>query len=67
VTDRRAAEILLRWLPRPRRDEVGDVDLDGLSEAQLERLRKGLTTLCSMEDSQFRAVVDAVLAGQLPS
>jgi hypothetical protein len=54
-------------LQRPRRDEVADVDLDGLSEAQLERLLKGLTTLCSREESRFRAVVDAVLAGQLPT
>jgi hypothetical protein len=67
VTDPRAAEILLRWLQRPMRDEVGDVDLDGLSRAELERLYNGLTTLCSMEESRFRAVVDAGLEGQLPS
>jgi hypothetical protein len=45
----------------------GDVDLDGLPRAELERLYKGLTTLCLMGESEFRAVVDAVLAGPLPS
>jgi hypothetical protein len=54
-------------MQRPRHDEVGDVDLDGLSRAELERLHKGLTTLCLMEESEFRAVVDAVLEGQLPT
>jgi hypothetical protein len=39
VTDPRAAEILLRWLQRPRPvDEMPGVDLDSMSEAQLEAL-----------------------------
>jgi hypothetical protein len=38
VTDPRAAEILLRWLQRPRQDNPPPgVDLDAMSEAQLER------------------------------
>jgi hypothetical protein len=65
VTDPRAAEILLRWMQRPTRHEVGDVDLAGLSRAELERLHKGLTTLCLMEESQFNRVIEACLAGRL--
>jgi hypothetical protein len=39
VSDPRAAEILIRWLQRPRVDErVGGVDLDSMSERELERL-----------------------------
>jgi hypothetical protein len=42
VSDPRAAEILLRWLQRPRLDErVHGVDLDTMSEAQLEALYAG--------------------------
>jgi hypothetical protein len=65
VTEPRAAEILLRWLQRPRGDEVGAVDLDGLSRAELERLYKGLITLCLMEESEFNRVIEACLAGTL--
>jgi hypothetical protein len=44
VTDPRAAEILLRWLQRPRPvAETPGVDLDSMSEAELERLHAGLT------------------------
>jgi len=43
VSDPRAAEILLRWLQRPRSDErIHHVDLDAMSEAQLESLYAGL-------------------------
>jgi hypothetical protein len=39
VSDPRAAEILLRWLQRPKPViETHGVDLDSMSEAQLERL-----------------------------
>jgi hypothetical protein len=39
VSDPRAAEILLRWLQRPRAEErIHGVDLDALSTAQRERL-----------------------------
>jgi hypothetical protein len=65
VSDPHAAEILLRWLQRPRREEVGDVDLDGLSRAELERLYKGLTTLCLLEEGEFNGVIEACLDGRL--
>jgi hypothetical protein len=65
VSDPRAAEILLRWMQRPRREDVGDVDLDGLSRAELERLYKGLTALCLLEESEFNRVIEACLAGTL--
>jgi hypothetical protein len=40
VSDPRAAEILLRWLQRPRQAEDGD-RLQGLTEEQLEGLYAG--------------------------
>ncbi len=43
VKDPRAAEILLRWLQRPQTEErVGGVNLDSMSERELERLYAGL-------------------------
>jgi hypothetical protein len=45
------------------RDEVGDVNVD-VSRAELERLHRGLTTLCLMEESEFSRVIEACLAGQ---
>jgi hypothetical protein len=42
VSDPRAAEILLRWLQRARPPEATPgVDLDAMSEAQLERSHAG--------------------------
>jgi hypothetical protein len=53
VTDPRAAEILLRWLQRPRADErVGGVDLNAMSERELERLQAGLLRLAALPDEQ---------------
>ena len=63
VTDPRAAEILLRWLQRPRQDNPPGVGLDGMSEAQLERLHAGLVKLASMDDPVLAALVEQVLAG----
>jgi hypothetical protein len=64
VSDPRAAEILLRWLQRPRAEQrVGGVDLDSMSEAQLERLHAGLVKLAALPDEELRALVDHVLAG----
>lgn len=63
VSDPRAAEILLRWLQRPRREtKTAGVDLDALSEAQLERLYVGLVRLTSMDDTVLAALVEHVLA-----
>ena len=64
VSDPRAAEILLRWLQRPRPPEATPgVDLDGMSEAQLERLHAGLVKLASMDEPVLAALVEHVLAG----
>ena len=54
VTDPRAAEILLRWLQRPRQDNPPGVDLDAMSEAQLERLHAGLVQLASLDNPSSR-------------
>src|SRR5206468_2607326 len=63
VTDPRAAEILLRWLQRPRQDNPPGVDLDAMSEAHLERLHAGLVRLASMDETVLAALVEQVLAG----
>ena len=63
VTDPRAAEILLRWLQRPRPVvETAGVDLDSMSEAQLERLYAGLTRLAALPDEELQALVRSFLA-----
>ena len=63
VSDPRAAEILLRWLQRPRQDNPPGVGLDGMSETQLERLHAGLVGLASLDDTVLAALVEQVLAG----
>jgi hypothetical protein len=64
VSDPRAAEILLRWLQRVRpREAIPGVDLDAMSEAQLERLHAGLVRLASMDETVLAALVEQVLAG----
>lgn len=65
VSDPRAAEILLRWLQRPRAEErVGGVDLDSMSERELERLHAGLVKLASMDDTVLAALVEHVLGDE---
>jgi hypothetical protein len=62
VSDPRAAEILLRWLQRPRAEErVGGVDLDSMSERELERLHAGLLKLAALPDQELRALLEHVL------
>jgi hypothetical protein len=62
VSDPRAAEILLRWLQRPRTDErIHGVDLDSMSEAQLERLYAGLVRLASLPGDEIQALVESLL------
>lgn len=64
VSDPRAAEILLRWMQRPRTEErVGGVDLDSMSERELERLYDGLTRLARLDGSELAALLEHVLAG----
>jgi hypothetical protein len=63
VSDPRAAEILLRWLQRPRAEErVGGVDLDSMSERELERLYAGLLKLAALPDEELRALIGSLLA-----
>jgi len=62
VSDPRAAEILLRWLQRPRPvDETPSVDLDAMSEAQLERLYAGLTRLATLPEDELQALIGNLL------
>jgi hypothetical protein len=63
VSDPGAAEILLPWLTRPRAEErVGGVDLDSMSEHELERLYAGLLKLAALPDEELRALVGSLLA-----
>ena len=67
VRDPRAAEILLRWLQRrPVNEQVGGVDLDSMSERELERLYVGLLKLASMDEPVLAGLVEHVLAGEEP-
>jgi hypothetical protein len=68
VSDPRAAEILLRWLQRPRAEErVGGVDLDSMSERELERLYAGLLKLAALPEEQLHALLTSVLADEVDS
>jgi hypothetical protein len=65
-SDPRAAEILLRWLQRPRAEErVGGVDLDSMSERELERLYAGLLKLAALPEEHLHALLTTVLADQV--
>ena len=65
VSDPRAAEILLRWLQRPRAEErVAGVDLDSMSERELEQLHSGLVRLASMDETVLGALVGILLGGE---
>lgn len=64
VSDPRAAEILLRWLQRPRPvDETPGVDLDSMSEAQLESLYAGLVRIAALPSNELQVLVQSLLAG----
>ena len=66
VSDPRAAEILLRWLQRPRAEErVGGVDLDSMSERELERLYAGLLKLAALPEEHLHVLLTSVLADQV--
>jgi hypothetical protein len=63
VSDPRAAEILLRWMQRPKpAEETPGVDLDSLSYAELERLHAGLMRLTALPDNELAALLRHVLA-----
>lgn len=64
VSSARDAEVLLRWRQTVRPPETTPgVDLDTLSEAQLERLYAGLVRLASMDETVLARLVEQVLAG----
>jgi hypothetical protein len=65
VNSARDAEVLLRrrQTVRPPETTLG-VDLDSLSEAQLERLYAGLVKLASMDGTVLARLVENVLAGE---
>jgi hypothetical protein len=51
-------------LQRPRAEErVEGVDLDSISERELERLHSGLARLASLDEPVLAALVEHVLAG----
>jgi hypothetical protein len=63
VSDPRAAEILLRWLQRPRPVvETPGVDVDSMSEAHLERLHAGLVRIAALPPKELQALVESLLA-----
>jgi len=63
VSDPRAAEILLRWLQRPRPVvETPGVDLDALSPAQLETLYAGLVRIAALPPNELQALVQSLVA-----
>jgi hypothetical protein len=65
VNSARDAEVLLRWRQTVRTPETTPgVDLDTLSEAQLERLYTGLVRLASMDETVLARLVEHVLAGE---
>jgi hypothetical protein len=49
----------------PRADErVGGVDLDSMSERQLERLHAGLLKLAALPDEELRALIGSLLESE---
>jgi hypothetical protein len=50
-------------MQRPRQDNPPGVDLDTMSEAQLERLHAGLVKLASMDEPVLAALLEQVLTG----
>jgi hypothetical protein len=66
VTSARDAEVLLRWLHRPRVEErVGGVDLDSMSERELEQLYAGLLKLAALPEEHLHALLTSVLADEV--
>jgi hypothetical protein len=68
VSDPRAAEILSRWLQRPRLESTTPgVDVEALSTEKLERLHAGLVRLASMPDEELQALVEHLLTDDEPA
>jgi hypothetical protein len=64
MTDPRAAEILLRWLQRPRQMSDGD-ELQGLTEQQLEDLYAVLLRLSALTAEEQSTVLQGLLNGRV--
>jgi hypothetical protein len=65
VDSARDAEVLLRWRQTVRPSETTPgVDLDSMSERELERLYAGLVRLASMDETVLARLVEDVLAGE---
>jgi hypothetical protein len=65
VSDPRAAEILLRWLQRPRSvTETPGVELDSMSQVQLESLYAGLVKIAMLPDRELQALVESLVADE---
>jgi hypothetical protein len=63
VSDPPAAEILLRWLQRPRSDErIHGLDLDAMTEAQLKALYAGLVRIAALSPNELHVLVQSLLA-----
>jgi hypothetical protein len=55
----------LRWLQRPRPvDETPGVDLDSMSEAQLESLYAGLARIAALPSNELQVLVQSLVAGK---
>jgi hypothetical protein len=64
VNSARDAEVLLRWRHAVRPPEATPgMDLDSLSEAQLERLHAGLVRIATLDETVPAALVEHVFAG----
>jgi hypothetical protein len=61
VSDPRAAEILLRWLARPRPSDEGEGELAGLTTTQLEALHASLIQLSMRDPEEQARIVQALL------
>jgi hypothetical protein len=56
--------VLLRWRQTVRTDDATPgVDLESLSERELERLYAGLLRLASLDETVLAALVEHVMAG----
>jgi hypothetical protein len=48
----------------PAEERVGGVDLDSMSERELERLHSGLVRLASVDETVLGALVGSLLGGE---
>ena len=65
MTSARDAEVLLRWRQTVRPpDAPPGVDLDSMSERELETLYAGLLRLAALPDEELHALVGSLLEGE---